>query len=107
MPLTPPVAGVTVMMEVMGAVVVLVAGNDAILPLPLAASPVAVLLLVQLKLVPVPVKLIAAVDPVLHTVWLVTDEITVGKVAEMVVLPFSIKFLMYTFLLFEFPPVPA
>jgi hypothetical protein len=40
--------GVTVMVAVMGDVVLLVAVNDAILPVPLAANPMAVLLFVQL-----------------------------------------------------------
>lgn len=40
--------GVTVMVAVTGALVILVAVNAAILPLPLAASPIDVVLLVQL-----------------------------------------------------------
>ncbi len=46
-PLTDPATGVTVMIAVIGAVVVLVAVNE-ILPEPLAANPMAVLLFVQL-----------------------------------------------------------
>lgn len=61
--------GVTVMVAVMGALVVLIAVNDGILPLPLAAKPIEVLLFTQLKLVApnVPVKFIALVVAPLHT----------------------------------------
>ena len=47
---TPPNVedGVTVMVEIIGAVVVLVVVKEAMLPVPLAAKPVAVLLFVQL-----------------------------------------------------------
>jgi len=44
--------GVIVMVAVMGAVVVLVAVNEGTLPEPLAARPMAVLLFVQVKVVP-------------------------------------------------------
>lgn len=47
-PPQPVDVGVTVMVAVIGAVVVLVATKLGILPVPLAASPMAVLLLVQL-----------------------------------------------------------
>lgn len=63
--LTPPEVntGVTVMLATTGALVVLVAVKLAILPVPDAASPMLVLLLVQLYTVPaaVPLKVIAAV----------------------------------------------
>ena len=56
----------------MGALVVLIAVNDGISPLPLAAKPMEVLLLVQIKLVAAtaPVKFIALVGAVLHIAWL-------------------------------------
>ena len=47
-PVHGPNTGVTVIVAVIGRAVALVAVNDAILPLPLAASPIAVLLFVQL-----------------------------------------------------------
>jgi hypothetical protein len=52
-----------------GALLALIAVNEAILPVPLAANPMDGLLLVQLNTVPVtdPVKLTAAVAAVLHT----------------------------------------
>jgi len=64
----PLAVGVTVMVAVMGALVVLVAVNTGIFPVPLAARPIAVLLLVQLKLVllTAPVKLMALVVAALH-----------------------------------------
>lgn len=63
--------GVTVMVAVIGAAVVLVAVKLAILPVPDAAKPIAVLLFVQLYTVPatVPVKLTAAVGDPLQTNW--------------------------------------
>jgi hypothetical protein len=78
-PVQPLAEGVTVIVAVIGALVVLVAVNDAILPVPEAASPIAVLLLVQLKVVPAtaPVKLTAAVADPLHNNWLAT-AFTVG-----------------------------
>jgi hypothetical protein len=68
----PTVDGVTVMVAVIGAVVLLVAVKLAILPVPLAANPIAVLLFVQLYTVPatLPVKLTAAVGLPLHSNWL-------------------------------------
>ena len=64
--------GVTVTVATTGALVTLVAINDAILPVPLAANPMLVVLLVQLKIVPgvVVVKLTGAVGALLHTTWL-------------------------------------
>ena len=62
------------MVAVIGAVVALVAINDAILPAPLAANPMEGVLLIQLNttlLPPLPelglVKTIALVDVLLHT----------------------------------------
>lgn len=58
---------------VTGALVALVAVKAAILPVPDAARPILMLLLVQLNTVPGtgPVKLIAAVAALLQTAWLV------------------------------------
>jgi hypothetical protein len=62
--------GVTVMVAVTGALVVLMAVNEGILPLPVAAKPIDGLLFVQLKPVPLTalVKLIALVLAALHKV---------------------------------------
>ena len=62
-PVQPLAAGITVMVAITGLVVVLVAVKEAILPAPLAARPIEVVLLVQLKMVPAtgPVKEIADV----------------------------------------------
>ena len=64
--------GVTVTVATTGALVTLVAINDGILPVPLAARPMLVVLLVQLNMVPAtgPVKFTGAVDAPLHTTWL-------------------------------------
>ena len=51
-PVQPLAAGITVMVAITGLVVVLVAVKEAILPAPLAARPIEVVLLVQLKMVP-------------------------------------------------------
>jgi hypothetical protein len=63
--------GVTVMVAVIGAAVALVAVKLGILPVPEAASPIAVLLLVQLYTVPatVPVKFTGAVPDPLQSNW--------------------------------------
>lgn len=63
-------AGVTVIVAVIGLAVVLVALKAAIFPEPLPAMPIAVLLFVHVKLVPAVglVKLVAAIEAVLHTV---------------------------------------
>ena len=60
------------MVEVIGVVPVLVAVKAGTLPVPLAAKPIAVLLLVQLKVVPAtaPVNVVAVVLAPLHTTWL-------------------------------------
>jgi len=64
--------GVTVIVAVTGTLVILIAVNDGISPVPLAAKPMEVLLFVQLKPVPLtaPVKFTALVATVLHNVWL-------------------------------------
>ena len=74
-----PAVGVTVIVEVTGAVPVLVPVKDPILPTPLPAKPVVVLLFVQLYTVPVipPVQLMAVVGEPLHTDWGAT-AFTVG-----------------------------
>ena len=71
------VMGVTVIVAVIGAAVLLVAIKPGILPCPVAASPIAVLLLVQLNIVPatVPVKFTAAVATPLQSVWFGTVAI--------------------------------
>ena len=61
---------VTVIVATTTAPLVLVAVNAAIFPLPDAARPIDVLLFVQLNGAPVPVKLMAVVVALLHTVWL-------------------------------------
>jgi len=69
-PAHPLADGVTVIVAVTGALVELVATNAAIFPLPLAAKPIEVLLLVQLNVVPAtaPVRFIGLVDDPLHKV---------------------------------------
>ena len=69
---TPPLVyvGYTVMVATCGVVPVLIPIKLAIFPVPLAAKPIDVLLLVQLNTVPgtVPVKFTGAVGDPLHTV---------------------------------------
>ncbi len=69
-PVQPNTEGVTVIVAVMGILVVLIAVNAGIFPVPLAVKPIEVLLLVQLKavLVTVPVKFIVLVIAPLHKV---------------------------------------
>jgi hypothetical protein len=78
---TPPLVklGVTVTVATTGVVPGFVAVKLAMLPVPDAASPMLVLLFVQLYTVPaaLPVKVIAAVGAPLHTAWLAT-AVTVG-----------------------------
>jgi hypothetical protein len=73
--------GVTVIVAVTGAPLLFTAVNVGIVaPEPLAARPMDVLLLVQLKTVPitVPEKLIVAVGEPLQTVWLAGAAVAVG-----------------------------
>jgi hypothetical protein len=65
-------SGVTMIVAVTGALVKLIAVNDGISPLPLAAKPMEILSLVQLKMVPLtdPAKFIALVAASLHKTWL-------------------------------------
>ena len=51
-PVHPFAVGVTVIVEEIGEVVALVAVNEGIFPVPLAARPIAVLLFAQVKVVP-------------------------------------------------------
>ena len=71
---TPPLVklGVTVIVAIIGVVPVLVGVKDR-LPVPLAANPIAVLLLVQLYTVPValPLKFTVESEPAQNT-WLAT-----------------------------------
>jgi hypothetical protein len=69
-PVHPLAVGVTVIVAVTEVVPGLVAVNAAMFPVPVAASPIEVLLLLQLKIVPLtdPVKLTAVVDVPLQTV---------------------------------------
>ena len=75
---TPPLlnTGVTVIVAVTALVVLFTAVNDGIFPVPLAAKPMDVVLLTQLKLTDPPValvvKLTAVVAAPLHNVWLLT-----------------------------------
>jgi hypothetical protein len=66
--------GVTVILDTFAVVPELATLNEDILPLPLAARPIDVLLLAQLKTVPivVPLKLTTAVAAPLHKTWLDT-----------------------------------
>ena len=70
----PAPVGVTVIVPEIGPVVALVAVKAAILPVPLAARPIAVLEFVQLYTVPAtePVKVTAVVVAPVHTVWSAT-----------------------------------
>ena len=78
-PVHPAVTGVTVIVAVTGVVPVFTALNEGIFPVPDAPSPIAVLLFVQLNVVPAtgPLKLMAVDGAPLQTVWLVT-AFTVG-----------------------------
>jgi len=66
----PAADGVTVIVAVTGALLVLIAVNAGIFPLPEAAKPIDVLLFVQLKVVPLiaPEKVTRFVDAPLHKV---------------------------------------
>src|SRR5688500_6268632 len=68
-PIQPAAVGVTVIVPVTFAAPVLVAVNDAMSPVPLAARPIDVVLFVQLYVVPItaPVKVIAVVAAPLHS----------------------------------------
>ena len=80
-PAHPLAEGVTVTVAVTGTLVVFVAVNAAILPAPLAAKPIEVVLFVQAYVVPdtlnVLAKFTAFVVELLQSVWLVT-ALTVG-----------------------------
>lgn len=76
-PVHDPYTGVTVMVATAGTLPLLIAANDVMLPVPLPARPMLVLLFVQLNAVAVPVKLTAVVFDPLHNTWLVITA-TVG-----------------------------
>jgi hypothetical protein len=78
-PVQPAFEGVTVIVATTGAVPALVAVNEAISPVPLAARPIDVALFVQLKVVLLnaPLKATAVVEAPLHNAWLDT-VFTVG-----------------------------
>jgi len=61
---------VALIVATIGLVPVFTAVNEAILPVPLAASPMPGVSLVQVKVLAVPVKLTAAVVLAFTTVWL-------------------------------------
>ena len=71
LPGQPFAKGVTIIVAVMGALVVLIAVNEGMSLVPLAPKPIEVLLFVQLKIVPLtaPVKFMALVAAVLHKTW--------------------------------------
>lgn len=71
-PIHPFANGATVISACTGVLTGLSAVNDGIFPLPLAVKPMAVLLLIQLKLLPLtaPVKFTGLVGAVLHKTWL-------------------------------------
>jgi hypothetical protein len=78
-PKQPFALGVTVTEAITGLLLELVAINDPILPVPVAASPIEVVLFDQLNVVPetAPVNTTADVAAPLHTVWFAGD-VTVG-----------------------------
>lgn len=91
-PVQPLAVGVTVIVATIVEPVALVTTNWLILPVPLAPRPIAVLLLVQLKVVPVvaPENVIAVVVPPSQSAWLAT-AFTVGVgftvIVKLVVVP--------------------
>lgn len=87
----PFLTGVTVMVATVGMVPVLLAVNETISPVPLAAKPMEVLSFAQLYVVPLtaPVKAIAEVEALAHTVWLDT-VFTVGIGLTVIVNVFTV-----------------
>ena len=79
LPVQPLADGITVIKAVMGVLAILTAVKEGILPVPLAASPIAGLLFIQLKLVPLttPVKLTGLVGAPAHIDWL-AGGVTLG-----------------------------
>lgn len=71
-PVHAPVDGVTVIVAVTAVALLFNALKEAIFPEPLDARPIEVVLFTQLKVVAVPVKLIAVVAVLLHTTWFET-----------------------------------
>ena len=95
--LMPPLVnvGVIVIVAVCGVVPVLIATNDGIVAVPLAASPMLVLLFVQLYTVPAtgPVIVTAAVAVALHTVWLAiafTDGVGFTVIVNVMAVPVQV-----------------
>jgi hypothetical protein len=87
-PAQPLANGVTVTVLVTATPVVLTAVKEAILPVPLVARPMAGLVFVHVKLVPVtePVKITAAVLAPLHKAWFETgDTLGIGFTVTVVV----------------------
>ena len=83
---------VTVMVAVTGVLVVLIAVNDGIVAVPLAPSPMEVLLLLQLYTAPAtgPVIVTAVVAVPLHTVWLAitfTDGVGLTVIVKVLDVP--------------------
>lgn len=78
-PVQPKATGVTVIVATTVEAPAFTAGNDAMLPDPLAANPIEGVSFTQLKVVPptVPLKVTATVLDPLQTTWLPTAE-TVG-----------------------------
>lgn len=84
--------GVTEIVAVTAVVPALTAVNDAMFPVPLAASPIPGVLFVQLNIVPdtAPVKLIAEVEAPLHTIWLpgfVTEAVGLTIIVKIIGVP--------------------
>jgi hypothetical protein len=80
-PVQPLAEGVMVMVAVIGPELALVAVNDGMFPDPLAARPMAVLLFVQVNVVPLtgPDKVVAVTLAPLQCVWFDTfDTVGVG-----------------------------
>ncbi len=76
--------GVTLMVATTGDEPVLVDVKVPMFPVPLPARPIEGCVLVQLYVVPVPVKVTAAVGPPLHNTWLLTG-LTTGSSVTVVV----------------------
>ena len=74
-PVHPLAVGVTVIVAVIGEVVASVAMNEGILPEPLAASPIAVLLFVHVNVVPLtgPDKFVIGIVAPAQYVWLLIE----------------------------------
>src|SRR5438105_3715795 len=102
--------GVTVMVPTTGTVPVFTPPNVPMFPLPPAPNPMLVLSLIQLYPVAVPLKVTAAVLPVLHTTWLLT-AFTVGVgstlMLKLFVLPLHVPYTGVTTMFAVTAVVPA